>query len=145
PNYGRRRVRDRSSHLLCCRWIYEANRRPRLAALPENRPRRNQVAPVCPLIVAAEDTTGGHHHVSKDASSGLADAVPDPAQPRDLSARCMSRSASRFAISRRLSRSSLPRASASSTLARPFLKYSFVGTSVSPRCATFPAREASSF
>src|SRR5207302_8372927 len=30
-----------------CRWIYEANRRPRLAALPENRPRRNQVAPVC--------------------------------------------------------------------------------------------------
>jgi hypothetical protein len=24
-----------------CRWIYEANRRPRLAALPENRPRRN--------------------------------------------------------------------------------------------------------
>src|SRR5438105_10676846 len=30
-----------------CRWFYEANRRPRLAALPENRPRRNQVAPVC--------------------------------------------------------------------------------------------------
>src|SRR5947207_147276 len=25
----------------------ESNRRPRLAALPENRPRRNQVAPVC--------------------------------------------------------------------------------------------------
>jgi hypothetical protein len=34
---------------LVCRWIYEANRRPRLAALPENRPRRNQVAPVCRL------------------------------------------------------------------------------------------------
>ena len=43
----RRRVRDRSSHLRCCRWIYEANRRPRLATLPENRPRRNLVAPVC--------------------------------------------------------------------------------------------------
>src|SRR5436309_16106932 len=45
----RRRVRDRSSHLRCCRWIYEANRRPRLAAQPENRPRRNLVAPVCLL------------------------------------------------------------------------------------------------
>jgi hypothetical protein len=44
----RRRVRVRScSHLLWCRLIYEANRRPRLAALPENRPRRNLVAPVC--------------------------------------------------------------------------------------------------
>ena len=43
----RRRVRDFASHLHWCRWIYEANRRPRLAALPENRPRRNQVAPVC--------------------------------------------------------------------------------------------------
>src|SRR5919197_1812951 len=29
------------------RLFYEANRGPRLAALPENRPRRNQVAPVC--------------------------------------------------------------------------------------------------
>ena len=44
----RRRVRVRScSHLLWCRLIYEANRRPRLAALPENRPRRNLIAPVC--------------------------------------------------------------------------------------------------
>ncbi len=42
----RRRVRVRScSHLLWCRLIYEANRRPRLAALPENRPRRDLVAP----------------------------------------------------------------------------------------------------
>ncbi len=32
---------------LLFRLFYEANRRPRLAALPENRPRRNQVAPVC--------------------------------------------------------------------------------------------------
>jgi hypothetical protein len=41
-------VRVRScSHLLWCRLIYEANRRPRLAALPENRPRRDLVAPVC--------------------------------------------------------------------------------------------------
>jgi hypothetical protein len=45
---ARRRVRVRScSHLLWCRWISEANRRPRLAALPENRPRRDLVAPVC--------------------------------------------------------------------------------------------------
>jgi ribosomal-protein-alanine N-acetyltransferase len=29
--------------------FYEADRGPRLAALPENRPRRNQVAPVCRL------------------------------------------------------------------------------------------------
>jgi hypothetical protein len=44
----RRRVRVGScSHLLWCRLIYEANRRPRLAALPENRPRRDLVAPVC--------------------------------------------------------------------------------------------------
>jgi hypothetical protein len=31
------------------RWINEANRGPRLAARPENRPRRNLVAPVCVL------------------------------------------------------------------------------------------------
>ena len=48
----RRRVRVRScSHLLLCRLIYEANRRPRLATLPENRPRRNLIAPVCVLRV----------------------------------------------------------------------------------------------
>ncbi len=41
---------------------------------------------------------------------------------RDLMARCMSRSASRCAMSRRLSRPSLPRARASSTFTRPFLK-----------------------
>ena len=29
------------------RWIYEADRGPRLAARPENRPRRNLIAPVC--------------------------------------------------------------------------------------------------
>jgi hypothetical protein len=46
----RRRMRVRScSHLLWCRLIYEANRRPRLAALPENQPRRDLVAPVCHL------------------------------------------------------------------------------------------------
>ena len=33
------------------RLINEADRGPRLAALPENRPRRNQVAPVCWLLV----------------------------------------------------------------------------------------------
>jgi hypothetical protein len=31
--------------------FYEADRGPRLAALPENRPRRNQVAPVCVFAV----------------------------------------------------------------------------------------------
>jgi hypothetical protein len=47
---ARRRVRDRfrSSHLLGSRLFYEADRGPRLAALPENRPRRDLVAPVCP-------------------------------------------------------------------------------------------------
>ena len=44
---ARRRVRDRSSHLRLCRLFYEADRRPRLAARPENRPRRDLVAPVC--------------------------------------------------------------------------------------------------
>src|SRR6185437_8355871 len=32
------------------RLFYEADRGPRLAALPENRPRRNQVAPVCQCL-----------------------------------------------------------------------------------------------
>ena len=32
------------------RLFYEADRGPRLAALPENRPRRNQVAPVCQFL-----------------------------------------------------------------------------------------------
>ena len=41
---------------------------------------------------------------------------------RDLSSRSIRRFVSRSAMSRRLSRPSLPRASASSTLARPFLK-----------------------
>ncbi len=46
----RRRVRDRSSHLHCSRWINEADRGPRLATGPENRPRRNLVAPVCVFV-----------------------------------------------------------------------------------------------
>ena len=37
-----------------CRLFYEADRRPRLAARPENRPRRDLVAPVCcPRSIAA--------------------------------------------------------------------------------------------
>ena len=40
------------SHLCVSRWINEANRGPRLATQPENRPRRNQVAPVCHLYSA---------------------------------------------------------------------------------------------
>ena len=44
----RQRLRDlNDSHLCVSRWINEANRGPRLATQPENRPRRNQVAPVC--------------------------------------------------------------------------------------------------
>ena len=44
----RQRVRDlNDSHLVFSRWIYEANRGPRLATQPENRPRRNHGAPVC--------------------------------------------------------------------------------------------------
>ena len=35
---------------VCSRLFYEADRGPRLAALPENRPRRNQVAPVCQCL-----------------------------------------------------------------------------------------------
>ena len=47
-------MRDHSSHLFVSRLINEADRGPRLAALPENRPRRNQVAPVCcsPIVAA---------------------------------------------------------------------------------------------
>src|ERR671910_943830 len=41
----RQRVRVSYPHLRCSRLFYEADRGPRLAALPENRPRRNQVAP----------------------------------------------------------------------------------------------------
>ena len=46
PSFARRRVRDRSSHLRFSRLINEADRGPGLAALPENRPRRNLIAPV---------------------------------------------------------------------------------------------------
>src|SRR4051812_41261399 len=35
------------------RLFYEADRRPRLAALPENRPRRNHGAPVCVGVILA--------------------------------------------------------------------------------------------
>src|SRR5438093_813520 len=41
-------MRVRSSHLRLSRLFYEADRGPRLAAQPENRPRRDLVAPVCP-------------------------------------------------------------------------------------------------
>src|SRR5215211_3783149 len=37
------------------RLFYEADRGPRLAALPENRPRRNQIAPVCQLLLPVPD------------------------------------------------------------------------------------------
>ena len=43
----RQRVRDRDPHLHWFRLFYEADRRPRLAARPENRPRRSHGAPVC--------------------------------------------------------------------------------------------------
>jgi len=35
------------------RLFYEADRRPRLAALPERRPRRNLIAPVCRAQIVA--------------------------------------------------------------------------------------------
>lgn len=47
PKLVRQRVRVRYPHLRVFRWFYEANRRPRLAAQPENQPRRNLIAPVC--------------------------------------------------------------------------------------------------
>jgi hypothetical protein len=47
-------VRDCSSHLRLSRLFYEAYRGPRLAALPENRPRRNQVAPQIEQSIAVE-------------------------------------------------------------------------------------------
>ena len=46
-NSVRQRVRVRRSHLRDSRLFYEADRGPRLAALPENRPRRDLIAPVC--------------------------------------------------------------------------------------------------
>src|SRR6185437_3172288 len=51
--------------LRTCVWFrlfYEADRRPRLAALPENRPRRNHGAPVCcdaPILAARRDGRAG--------------------------------------------------------------------------------------
>jgi hypothetical protein len=43
----------------CClsRLFYEADRGPRLAALPENRPRRSQVAPVCQCLNCSRGCT----------------------------------------------------------------------------------------
>jgi hypothetical protein len=49
----RQRVRGSYPHLRCSRLFYEADRGPRLAALPENRPRRNQVAPRRRIIACA--------------------------------------------------------------------------------------------
>jgi hypothetical protein len=40
------------------RLFYEADRGPRLAALPENRPRRNQVAPVCQFLNSSRPGSG---------------------------------------------------------------------------------------
>ena len=57
-----------------------------------------------------------------DRADERAAADARAAQRLALSARSIWRSASRFASSRRLSRCSLPRASASSSFARPFLK-----------------------
>jgi hypothetical protein len=54
----------------------------------------------------------------------------------------ISRRASRSRRAWRLSWSFLPRASPSSTFARPFLKYRRRGTMVNPRSATFPMRRA---
>src|SRR5581483_8514882 len=99
------------------RLFYEADRGPRPAAQPENRPRRDLVAPVCS---------------SRQCSR----------QRRDFSARCIERSASRFAMSRRLSIVCLPRARASSTFARPSFQYIRVGTSVRPRSCVLPISEA---
>ena len=58
----------------------------------------------------------------RDRADERAAADARAAQRLALSARSIWRSASRFASSRRLSRCSLPRASASSSFARPFLK-----------------------
>jgi phosphoglycolate phosphatase-like HAD superfamily hydrolase len=58
----------------------------------------------------------------RDRADERAAADARTAQRRALSSRSIWRSASRFASSRRLSRCSLPRASASSSFARPFLK-----------------------
>src|SRR5258708_34763380 len=60
------------------------------------------------------------------------------------SARRISRLASAFFFASRLSCSCLPCAMASSTLARPSLKYMRIGTSVNPCCEALPANLASS-
>jgi hypothetical protein len=46
----RQRVRDCDPHLHWFRWFNEAYRKPRLAAQPENRPRRSHGAPVCVCV-----------------------------------------------------------------------------------------------
>ena len=66
--------------------------------------------------------SGPRRRRCRDREDERAAADARAAQRLDLSARSIWRSASRLASSRRLSRCSLPRASASSSFARPFLK-----------------------
>ena len=53
----RRRVRDYDPHLHWSRLFYEADRGPRPAAQPENRPRRDLVAPVCVFAASVAPST----------------------------------------------------------------------------------------
>ena len=54
------------------RLFYEADRGPRLAALPENRPRRNRIAPVCCLHCAGVLCAGIQGHVWKEIAAPAA-------------------------------------------------------------------------
>jgi phosphoglycolate phosphatase-like HAD superfamily hydrolase len=68
-----------------------------------------------------EEASRRYLELLAEADYGRVAGCARPAQRRPLSARSIWRSASRLAISRRLSRCSLPRARASSILTRPFL------------------------
>ncbi len=87
--------------------------------------------PTEPHLAAIAGSIAGHVDVycpsiwkrliEVSSAQGTAHYDPDD-RPRSLSARSICRLASRSARSRRLSRASFPRATASSTFTRPFLK-----------------------
>ena len=79
-------MRVHSSHLFVSRWIYEADRGPRLAALPENRPRRNQVAPVCVFATYCSRMLG-IREIAEDELEELV-SVALEAQPREQATAC---------------------------------------------------------
>ena len=73
----------------CCwsRLFYEADRGPRLAALPENRPRRNLIAPVCAPNCSRGLTRGRYEAKGVDpantSETSTGSAVAEPVRSAD--------------------------------------------------------------